>query len=228
EQMGGCGASSREQMLSGLQSALDGLPGLVVDDPQSLDHTRFPLDSRSPPVDASPGLRTLSPFPAIEVELPHILGVLQHEIDRVRAPRAPRSVQVKVFCDGFLPQAITEQLEDLAHDGRFRWFKHDAVADRDGLAMLITPAQFMDWLRSIAVGSATCRIALQEPPVETALRGLPKVIQVQFVHKALDRDADFCCVISRVDAICDGNHSDAGKSETFDDPVSVPNISGEA
>src|SRR5499427_10371392 len=129
EQMGGCGASSREQMLSGLQSALDGLPGLVVDDSQSLDHTRFPLDSGSPPVDASPGLRTLSPFPAIEVELAHILGVLQHEIDRVRAPRAPRIVQVKVFCDGFLPQAITEQLEDLAHDDGFRWLKHDAVGD---------------------------------------------------------------------------------------------------
>src|SRR5215467_9836894 len=75
EQMGGCGASSGEQMLSGIQSALDGLSGLVVDDTQSLDHTRFPLFSRSPPVDASTGLLTLSPFPPIEVELPHILGV---------------------------------------------------------------------------------------------------------------------------------------------------------
>ncbi len=86
----------------------------------------------------------------------------------------------------------------------------------------------MDWLRSIAVGSATRRIALQEPPVETALRGLPKVIQVKLVNQTLDRDADFCCVISRVDAICDGNDSDARKSEAFDHPVRVPDISGEA
>ncbi len=122
-------------MLSGLQSALDGLAGLVVDDPQSLDHTRFPLVSRSPPVDASPSLRILPPLAAIEVELPHVLGVLQHEIDRVGAPRAPSIVQVKLFRDGLLAEAITEQLEDSAHDGRFRRFKRDAVADWDGMAM---------------------------------------------------------------------------------------------
>ena len=86
----------------------------------------------------------------------------------------------------------------------------------------------MDWLRSIAVGSATRRIALQEPPIETAFRGLSKIIQVQLVHQTLDRDADFCGVISRVDTICDGYDSDPGKSETLDDPVRVPDISGEA
>jgi hypothetical protein len=122
-------------MLSALQSALDGLPSLVVDDPQTLDHMRFPLVSGSPPVDASPGLRILSPLAAIEVELPHVLGVLQHEIDRIGAPRALGIVQVKLFRYGLLAEAITEQREDSAHDGRFRWFKRDAVADRDGLAM---------------------------------------------------------------------------------------------
>jgi len=122
-------------MLSGVQSALDGLPGFLVDDPQSLDHAGFPLVSRSPPVDASPSIRILSPLAAVEVELPHVLGVLQHEIDRVGAPSAPGIVQVQLFRDGLFAEAITEQLEDSAHDGHFRWFKRDAVADRDGLAM---------------------------------------------------------------------------------------------
>jgi hypothetical protein len=86
----------------------------------------------------------------------------------------------------------------------------------------------MDWLRSIAIGSATRGIAFQELPVKAALGGLPKVIQVQLVHQTFDRNADFCRVISRVDAIRDGNDSDAGKSEALDDPVRVPDISGEA
>jgi len=122
-------------MLSALQSALDGLPGLVVDDPQSFDYTGFPLVLRPPPVDASPGLWIFSPLAAIEVELPHVLGILQHEIDRVGTPGVPGMVQVELFRDGLFAEAITEQLEDSAHDGRFRWFKRDAVADRDGLAM---------------------------------------------------------------------------------------------
>jgi hypothetical protein len=79
-------------MLSTLQSALDRLPGLVVDDSQSLDYAGFPLVSRSPAVDASSGFRILSPLAAIEVELPDVLGILQHEIDRVGTPGAPGMV----------------------------------------------------------------------------------------------------------------------------------------
>src|SRR5262249_10365912 len=77
EQVSGCGSSSREQMLSALQSVLDRLPGLIVDDPQSLGCAGFPLVSRSPPIDASPGFRMFSPLAAIEVKLPRILGILQ-------------------------------------------------------------------------------------------------------------------------------------------------------
>src|SRR5215470_11787881 len=215
-------------MLPALQSALDGLPCLIVDDPQGLDHAGFPLIPRPPPVDPSPSFRVLSPLAAIEVELAHVLGVLQHEIDRVGAPGASDMMQVELFRDGLFANAIAEQREDSVHDGCFRWLRRDAVADRDRLTMRIGPARFMDWLRSIAIGSATRGIALQEPPVETALGGLSKIIQVQFVDQTFDRDTYFCRVISCIDAVCDGNDSDTGESEAFDDPVRVPDISGEA
>src|SRR5215831_12286852 len=68
EEVRGRGPAACEQPLSGLQSTLDGVPNLVVNDPQRVDHARLPLVSRSPPVDASPGLGMLSPFSAIEVE----------------------------------------------------------------------------------------------------------------------------------------------------------------
>ena len=45
---------------------------------------------------------------AIEVELPRIFGILQHEIDRVGAPRAPGVVQVELFRDSLFTEAITE------------------------------------------------------------------------------------------------------------------------
>src|SRR5262249_40553887 len=144
EQVGGCGPLSREQMLSGLQSALDSFPGLVIDDPQVLQHARFPLIPRPPPVNPSSSLRILSPLPTIEVELPDVLGVLQHKIDRVGAPRTSGIVQVEPFRDGLFTEAITEQLEDSFHNGRFNRVKGDAVADREGFTMRISPSRVTD------------------------------------------------------------------------------------
>src|SRR5262245_24602402 len=82
----------------------------------------------------------------------------------------------------------------------------------------------MNWLRAIAICSAARGVALQELSVETPLGSFPKIIQVKLVHQAFDRDADFCRVISRVNAISNGDDSDAGKPETLDDPVGVPHI----
>ena len=54
-------------------------------------------------------------------------------------------VQVKLFRDGFFAEAITEQLEDSAHDGSVRWFKRDPVAEfsrEHWTQAVVTPAGF--------------------------------------------------------------------------------------
>src|SRR5262252_8071403 len=104
-------------MLPALQSALDGCPGLIVDDSQGLDHAGFPLIPGPPSVDPSASFRVLSPLAAIELELAHVLGVLQHEIDRVGAPGASDMMQVELFRDSLFANAIAEQGEDSVHDG---------------------------------------------------------------------------------------------------------------
>src|SRR5262245_26411657 len=83
EKVRGGGPATGEQSLSGLQSTLDGIPNLVVDKPQRVDHAGLPLVSRSPPGEASPGLGMLSSFRAFEVEPFKLFRVLMHQIDRI-------------------------------------------------------------------------------------------------------------------------------------------------
>src|SRR4029453_9104169 len=131
EEVRGGGPAACEQPLSGLQSTLDGVPNPVVNKPQRGDHAGLPLISRSPPVDASPGLGMLSPFPTIEVEPTHIFRVLQHQIDRIWAPNAIPALEIEPFRNGFLAESLAEHLKDLAHNSGFCWIDCDPIAGRD-------------------------------------------------------------------------------------------------
>src|SRR4030095_5977939 len=139
---------------------LDSIPRFCINHSQRVDYTGLPLVSWSPPVNASPSFGVLSPLPAIEIELTHIFGVLQHEIDRVRTPNAARTLKVEPLRDRLLTESLAVLLKDLAHDSGFDSGKGDAVADGDRSTVRISSTSLVDWLGSKAVGPAARSVAL--------------------------------------------------------------------
>jgi len=71
-----------------------------------------------------------------------------------------RTLEVEPFRNSFLAESLAEQSKDLAHDSGFCWINRDPVADGDRPTVRIPSPRFVDWLGSVAIGSAACGVAL--------------------------------------------------------------------
>jgi hypothetical protein len=188
-----------KQVPARTDAPLHRLPGLIVNDPESFHHHGFPFLRNTPAIYLPAGLGVLPPLATVEVEPADIFGVLQHEINRVGTPDSSSETSVQVLRDRLFPSSVAEAFKDLAYDRGLLENYGEAIADGYGVPARVSAAgRFIDWLGSIPIRAAPCRVALEELTIEAALGRFAEVVEVEFVDQALDCNADLRGFIAAV------------------------------